>query len=209
MIAALPKVPQLTVATEGHKPNLALASRASVDARVARPDSGGPARASAGEQLLRAGYEPPPDRHLVGRDRPRASSRWDLPLTAGGARQPPRAQRAHDGTTSRGSKRDPEVARAAAEKAGLIVTDLRHERPRTVFYDIGAVVYFLRLVVWIVPDFTVERYREELFALHCRIEREGGFETSASRFLIEAVKAMTLCTLGRRSPVWRLRWPAA
>jgi hypothetical protein len=27
-------------------------------------------------------------------------------------------------------------------------------------------VYFLRLVVWIVPNFTVEKYREELFALH-------------------------------------------
>ncbi|MBV8304810.1 MAG: hypothetical protein JOZ04_11405, partial [Acidimicrobiia bacterium] len=25
------------------------------------------------------------------------------------------------------------------------------ERPQTVFYDVGAVVYFLRLVPWIVP----------------------------------------------------------
>ena len=68
------------------------------------------------------------------------------------------------------------------------VSDLRHKRLRTVFYDIGAVVYFLRVVVWIVPDFTVGKYREELLALHHRIEREGGFETSASRLLIEAVK---------------------
>ena len=92
------------------------------------------------------------------------------------------------GPLSPGSKRAPGLARAAAEKAGLKVSDLRHERLRTVFYDIGAVVYFLRLVVWIVPDFTVESYRQELLALHDRIEREGGFETSASRFLIEAVK---------------------
>ena len=92
------------------------------------------------------------------------------------------------GPLAAGSRRDPELARAAAEQAGLKVTDLRHERLRTVFYDIGAVVYFLRLVVWIVPDFTVEKYREELLALHDRIECEGGFETSASRFLIEAVK---------------------
>ena len=70
-----------------------------------------------------------------------------------------------------------------------MVTELRHERPRTVFYDIGAVVFFLRLVVWTVPDFTVEKYRKELLVLHRRIERDGGFATSASRFLIEAVKA--------------------
>lgn len=69
-----------------------------------------------------------------------------------------------------------------------MVTELRHERPRTVFYDIGAVIYFLRLVVWTVPDFTVEKYRDELLELHRRIERDGGFVTSASRFLIEAVK---------------------
>ena len=37
-----------------------------------------------------------------------------------------------------GSKRDPSLARAAAERAGLVVTDLRQERPLTAFYDIGA-----------------------------------------------------------------------
>lgn len=46
-----------------------------------------------------------------------------------------------------------------------------------------------RLDVWTVPDFTVEKYREELLVLHRRIERDGGSVTSASRFLIEAVKA--------------------
>jgi len=58
-----------------------------------------------------------------------------------------------------GSKREPDLARGAAEQAGLVVTDLRCERPRTAFFDIGAVVFFLRLVVWIVPGFTVDRYR--------------------------------------------------
>jgi hypothetical protein len=87
-----------------------------------------------------------------------------------------------------GSKRDPELARRAAEDAGLSVEDLRLERPRTAFYDVGAVVYFLRLVVWIVPGFTVEHYRERLRELHEVIRREGAFETHASRFLIEAIK---------------------
>jgi len=87
-----------------------------------------------------------------------------------------------------GSARDPDLARAVAEASGLSVVDLRVERPMTVFYDVGAVVFLLRLVVWIVPDFTVERYRDRLRAMHALIEREGSFVTYASRFLIEAIK---------------------
>jgi hypothetical protein len=49
-------------------------------------------------------------------------------------------------------------------------------------------VYFLRLVVWIVPDFSVARYRDRLRTLHEQIVRDGAFATSASRFLIEALK---------------------
>jgi SAM-dependent methyltransferase len=86
------------------------------------------------------------------------------------------------------SAREPRLAQSAAESAGLQVVDLRAERLKTVFYDVGAVVYFLRLVVWIVPDFTVERYWSRLRALHDHIEREGAFIAHASRFLIEARK---------------------
>lgn len=92
------------------------------------------------------------------------------------------------GPQPRSSARDPAGARAAATAAGLSVTDLRQVRLRTEFHDIGAVVYFLRLVVWIVPDFTVERYRERLGALHLQIERTGPFVAYATRFLVEATK---------------------
>ncbi len=84
------------------------------------------------------------------------------------------------------SRRDPGAERRAAEAAGLAVRSMRVERPRTAFFDIGAVVYFLRLVPWIVPGFTVDGYREPLRALHEAIERDGAFETTASRTLVEA-----------------------
>jgi len=84
--------------------------------------------------------------------------------------------------------RHPDHARAAAGEAGLDVVDLRLESLRTEFFDIGAVVYFLRKVIWMVPGFTVERYRGELRALHDRIQREGPFVAFATRFLIEARK---------------------
>jgi SAM-dependent methyltransferase len=86
------------------------------------------------------------------------------------------------------TRRSPERARAAAEDAGLVVTDLRAESLRTEFYDVGAVVYFLRKVIWNVPDFTVARYRAQLAALHERIGADGAFVTYAKRFLIEARK---------------------
>jgi SAM-dependent methyltransferase len=79
-------------------------------------------------------------------------------------------------------------AAAAASAAGLEVTDLRSESLRTEFADIGAVVYFLRKVVWLVPGFTVGRYRQRLRELHDLIERDGPFAARTTRFLIEARK---------------------
>jgi SAM-dependent methyltransferase len=86
------------------------------------------------------------------------------------------------------SRRDPVVEKEAAESVGLVVRHLASERPRTAFFDVGAVVYLLRLVPWIVPNFSVDRYRRRLEELHELIDRQGAFETTASRTLIEVVK---------------------
>ncbi|MEU1587883.1 class I SAM-dependent methyltransferase [Micromonospora sp. NPDC005710] len=86
------------------------------------------------------------------------------------------------------NQRHPEHAVAAAEAAGLRVVDLRRATLRATFSDIGAVVWFLRKVIWTVPGFTVERYRAPLRDLHARITTEGPFVAHAQRFLIEAVR---------------------
>lgn len=85
-------------------------------------------------------------------------------------------------------KRHPDDARHDAEAAGLEVVDLRAESLRTEFLDIGAVVYFLRKVIWMVPGFTVDAYRDRLRDLHDRITAEGPFVAHTTRFLIEARK---------------------
>ncbi|MFB9430585.1 class I SAM-dependent methyltransferase [Streptoalloteichus tenebrarius] len=85
-------------------------------------------------------------------------------------------------------KRHPDDERAEAEAAGLEVVDQRWERLRTEFFDIGAVVYFLRKVIWIVPGFSVDRHRDRLRELHERIERDGSFVAHSSRVLVEARK---------------------
>ena len=56
------------------------------------------------------------------------------------------------------------------------------------FFDIGAVVYFLRKVVWTVPGFDPERHRDRLRSLHERIERDGVFRSTMSRTLFEVRK---------------------
>ncbi|PSK97760.1 methyltransferase family protein [Murinocardiopsis flavida] len=84
--------------------------------------------------------------------------------------------------------RRPDDARAAAEAAGLRVAELRAESLRMEFHDIGAVVYFLRKVVWMVPGFTVDGHRDRLRELHERIEAEGPFVAHSARFLIDARK---------------------
>ncbi|MEU9151058.1 class I SAM-dependent methyltransferase [Streptomyces sp. NPDC048417] len=84
--------------------------------------------------------------------------------------------------------RDPDRERAGAAAAGLKVVDLRAERLRMEFYDIAAVVHFLRKVVWMVPGFTVEEYEPRLRALHRRIEAEGPFVAHSTRHLFDTRK---------------------
>lgn len=86
-------------------------------------------------------------------------------------------------------RRPAERLRAAAEEAGLEVVALETSALRVEFYDLAAVVYFLRKVRWTVPDFSVPKYEERLRAMHEHIEREGVFRSTAQRILLEARKA--------------------
>jgi SAM-dependent methyltransferase len=86
------------------------------------------------------------------------------------------------------SRRDPALARAEAEAAGLDVLDMRTAELRMEFFDVGAMVYFLRKVIWFVPDFAVGKYHAQLRALHEQIQASGPFIARSRRFLIEARK---------------------
>jgi SAM-dependent methyltransferase len=86
------------------------------------------------------------------------------------------------------SPRHPDAAREGAAAAGLDVFDLRFERLRIEFHDVGAVVYFLRKVIWMVPGFSVRKYRDRLRNMHELILAEGPFVAYSTRYLIEARK---------------------
>ncbi len=81
--------------------------------------------------------------------------------------------------------RSPERVRAAAESAGLQVLDLRSCALRVEFYDVAAVVCFLRKVLWTVPGFTPDAYADRLRDMHEHIRRHGRFASTARRVLVE------------------------
>ncbi|WP_461664953.1 methyltransferase domain-containing protein [Gordonia sputi] len=83
-------------------------------------------------------------------------------------------------------ERDPEDEVRAAEAAGLEIVDLRTARLRIEIHDVAAVVYLLRKLVWWVPGFTVDGYRDRLRALHDQIHDGGPFVAHSTRHLIEA-----------------------
>jgi len=60
--------------------------------------------------------------------------------------------------------------------------------PKIKFYDIGAIVYFLKVIPWQIPDFTVEKYFENLFKLAKIIEKQGSLTVSQHRFIVVAGK---------------------
>lgn len=74
------------------------------------------------------------------------------------------------------------------EQAGLAILEAREEFPRWTFLDIAAVVFYLKIVSWQIPDFSLEAYRPKLYKLHQKIEREGGFTVHEHRLLIRAQK---------------------
>ena len=188
VLAGIPQPPPVLVATEGWPPNVALARQ-----RLAPIGGVVVEVAEDGDLPFADGYfDLVVSRHPV-------VVRWDevaRVLAPGGTYL---SQQVGAGSVREltefllgprpvGTARRPDRVAADAAAAGLDVTDLRAEALRMEFFDLAAVIVFLRKVIWIVPDFTVDRYRDRLYALHRRIETEGPFVAHAQRFLIEAHK---------------------
>jgi SAM-dependent methyltransferase len=191
VLASIPAGPPTLVATESWPPNVEVARRnlAALGARVVPvedPDADLPFDDARFDLVV--------SRHPV-------SVRWDevaRVLKPGGAYF---SQDVGEGSVGElttfmmgplpeedGPTRHPKWSVLDAERAGLTVVGVREFRGRMEFCDVAAVVHFLRKVIWIVPDFSVERYRERLGALHQHIEADGPFAATSVRFLFEARK---------------------
>ncbi|HEY1687152.1 MAG TPA: hypothetical protein VGG19_20495 [Tepidisphaeraceae bacterium] len=67
------------------------------------------------------------------------------------------------------------------EDSGLDVFERREAKPRAVFKDVGAIVYYLKAVPWQIAGFDVERYRDRLRCLHEEMQNTGGLHTHYHR----------------------------
>jgi SAM-dependent methyltransferase len=74
------------------------------------------------------------------------------------------------------------------QSAGFEILDYKEAFPRTVFKDIGAVVFYLKIITWQIADFSVERYFSRLFEMHQMIQGQGQFITHSHRFFLLAGK---------------------
>ncbi|MET8041372.1 class I SAM-dependent methyltransferase [Micromonospora sp. NPDC005215] len=188
VLAEVPRPPRLLAATEGWPPNVAVARRTlrRVGATVVAVAQHGPL------PFRDASFDLVVSRHPVRTDWAQTArvlrsggTFLSQQIGAGTMRE---LSAAILGPLPPPNERYPEHAVAAAEAAGLRVVDLRRATLRATFADVGAVVWFLRKVIWTVPGFTVDRYREQLRALHHRIVSEGPFVAHAQRFLVEATR---------------------
>jgi len=74
------------------------------------------------------------------------------------------------------------------EQNRFTILSQREEFPETAFLDIGAVVFYLKIISWQIADFSVERYYDRLVQIHNIIQETGKFVVNSHRFLIEARK---------------------
>ncbi len=73
--------------------------------------------------------------------------------------------------------------------AGLEIVDLQEWSGRLTFNDVGAIVYFVKVVPWLVPGFSVESHLKYLLDLQKQLENNKGLTFTAKLYLIESQKA--------------------
>jgi SAM-dependent methyltransferase len=73
-------------------------------------------------------------------------------------------------------------------RAGLVIENAEEWLGNLLFTDVGAIVYYLRAVPWLVPGFSVDTHLDNLLRLQRRIEDRGKLVFEARLFWIEARK---------------------
>jgi len=73
--------------------------------------------------------------------------------------------------------------------AGLTVLNTQDWSGSLAFTDVGAIVYYLKAVPWLVPGFSVETHLGNLLKLQSRLENGEALAFVARKYLIEARKA--------------------
>lgn len=83
---------------------------------------------------------------------------------------------------------DPEKYVPLLERAGLLVETVNEWSGELAFSDVGALVYYLKAVPWLVPGFAVETHAQNLLRLQGRLDAGDRLRFESRMFLIEARK---------------------
>lgn len=68
--------------------------------------------------------------------------------------------------------------------SGFVIERKEEMITKTRFYDLGAVLYYLKAVPWQIEDFALKKYLPRIIDLHNRIEVDGFFDVSCHRLLL-------------------------
>lgn len=77
---------------------------------------------------------------------------------------------------------------AQLRTTGLTILNAEEWSGQLAFADVGAVVYYLKAVPWLVPGFSVETHVQHLLSLQHRLDGGDELTFTARKFLIEAKK---------------------
>jgi SAM-dependent methyltransferase len=80
----------------------------------------------------------------------------------------------------------PEYYVSRLEAAGLDIEKVEEWQGQLIFHNVGAIVYYLKAVPWLVPGFSVETHSGNLMRLQGRLEGKGQLVFEARKYLIEA-----------------------
>lgn len=80
------------------------------------------------------------------------------------------------------------IAKKQFREAGFTVLEAEECFRPIRFFDMGALVWFARIIQWEFPGFSVERCRERLLAAQKLVEKNGFVEGRIHRFLLVCAK---------------------
>ena len=75
-----------------------------------------------------------------------------------------------------------------AKNIGMKILNQGEYFPKTYFYDVGALVFYAKIIEWEFPGFSVERCFDKLIELQSKLEKNGYIETLEHRYFLVAEK---------------------
>lgn len=81
-----------------------------------------------------------------------------------------------------------DITKRKFQKAGFAVLEEQEAYRPIKFYDVGALVWFARIIEWEFPGFSVKNNQKELFHIQEILEKKGVVEGRIHRYLLVAKK---------------------